>query len=66
MKILAGLYRPDEGSIEVMGKPVGAINPREARDLGIGMIYQELNLVPDLTSTAFSSGRSTPTAICQA
>jgi ABC-type sugar transport system ATPase subunit len=49
MKILAGVYNPDDGSIEVMGKPVGALNPREARDLGIGMIYQELNLVPDLT-----------------
>lgn len=49
MKILAGFYNPDEGSIEVMGKPVGVLNPREARHLGIGMIYQELNLVPDLT-----------------
>lgn len=49
MKILAGFYHPDRGAIEVMGKPVGVMNPREARDLGIGMIYQELNLVPDLT-----------------
>jgi len=49
MKILAGVYDPDEGSIEVMGNPVGTLSPREARDLGIGMIYQELNLVPDLT-----------------
>jgi ABC-type sugar transport system ATPase subunit len=49
MKILAGLYNADEGSIEILGKPVGAMTPREARDLGIGMIYQELNLVPDLT-----------------
>ena len=49
MKILAGVYSPDEGSIAIMGKRVGVLNPREARDLGIGMIYQELNLVPDLT-----------------
>ena len=49
MKILAGLYSPDEGTIEVMGKQITNLNPREARDLGIGMIYQELNLVPDLT-----------------
>ena len=49
MKILAGLYAPDAGSIEVMGRPVRAMTPREARDLGIGMIYQELNLVPDLS-----------------
>ncbi|HET6672840.1 MAG TPA: sugar ABC transporter ATP-binding protein [Agromyces sp.] len=49
MKILAGFYQPDEGEIEVDGVRVGHWNPREARDRGIGMIYQELNLVPDLT-----------------
>jgi ABC-type sugar transport system ATPase subunit len=49
MKILAGFYHPDEGTIEVGGKRIEAMSPREARDLGIGMIYQELNLVPDLT-----------------
>ena len=49
MKILAGVYNPDEGSIEIMGKRVGVMTPREAHELGIGMIYQELNLVPDLS-----------------
>lgn len=49
MKILAGFYQPDEGVIEVLGTAVGHWSPREAHDLGIGMIYQELNLVPDLT-----------------
>ena len=49
MKILAGFYQPDEGEIEVGGEVVGHWTPREARDRGIGMIYQELNLVPDLS-----------------
>ena len=49
MKILAGFYQPDEGVIEVKGETVGHWTPREARERGIGMIYQELNLVPDLS-----------------
>lgn len=49
MKILAGLYQPDEGQIEIGGEAVGHWTPREAQKRGIGMIYQELNLVPDLT-----------------
>jgi ABC-type sugar transport system ATPase subunit len=49
MKILAGFYQPDEGEIEIAGQPVGHWTPREAQKSGIGMIYQELNLVPDLT-----------------
>jgi ABC-type sugar transport system ATPase subunit len=49
MKILAGFYQPDSGEIEIGGEPVGHWTPREAIDRGIGMIYQELNLVPDLS-----------------
>jgi len=49
MKILAGFYQPDEGSIEIGGEPVSHWTPREALARGIGMIYQELNLVPDLS-----------------
>ena len=49
MKILSGFYQPDEGEIEVKGEQVGHWTPKEARERGIGMIYQELNLVPDLT-----------------
>jgi ribose transport system ATP-binding protein len=48
MKILAGAQRADEGSIEIDGKPVVIDGPRAAEALGIGMIYQEFNLVPDL------------------
>ncbi|MET0859854.1 MAG: sugar ABC transporter ATP-binding protein [Microbacterium sp.] len=49
MKILAGFYQPDDGEIELGGQRVGHWNPREALDRGIGMIYQELNLIPDLS-----------------
>jgi ribose transport system ATP-binding protein len=48
MKVLAGAYRADAGTIEVDGKPVAIDGPRAAEALGIGMIYQEFNLVPDL------------------
>jgi len=49
MKILAGFYQPDKGEIEVGGRKATHWTPREARSRGIGMIYQELNLVPDLS-----------------
>jgi len=49
MKVLAGVYQPDEGTIELDGVAVRLADPIEARRRGIGMVYQELNLVPDLT-----------------
>ena len=48
MKILAGATRADEGRIELDGNAVSIDGPRAAEALGIGMIYQEFNLVPDL------------------
>jgi ribose transport system ATP-binding protein len=48
MKILAGAQPADSGEIVVDGKPVVIDGPRTAERLGIGMIYQEFNLVPDL------------------
>ena len=48
MKILAGAQPADGGTIEIEGKPVVIDGPRTAERLGIGMIYQEFNLVPDL------------------
>ena len=48
MKILAGAQGADEGTIEIDGAPVTIDGPRSAETLGIGMIYQEFNLVPDL------------------
>jgi ribose transport system ATP-binding protein len=52
MKILAGALRADEGEIRIDGKPVGIATPQEAQRLGIGMIYQEFTLVPQLTAAA--------------
>jgi len=49
MKILSGVYRPDGGTLEFKGKEVHFQNSREASEVGIGIIYQELNLVPHLT-----------------
>jgi ribose transport system ATP-binding protein len=49
MKILAGAYVADGGTIEIDGKAVTIDGPRAGEALGIGMIYQEFNLVPDLS-----------------
>ena len=49
MKILSGVHRMDQGTIKIDGQPVDIPNPRVGRQLGIGIIYQELALVPDLT-----------------
>jgi ABC-type sugar transport system ATPase subunit len=50
MKILAGATRADRGEILVDGKPAVIDSPRAAERLGIGMIYQEFTLVPQLTA----------------
>jgi ABC-type uncharacterized transport system ATPase subunit len=44
--ILTGLYRPDEGEIEIAGKAVAFSSPREALDAGICMVHQHFRLVP--------------------
>ena len=49
MKILAGAYSPDQGTIRVDGEAVTIESPRAAHDLGIITIYQELSLVDALT-----------------
>ena len=49
MKVLTGVYQKDAGTIEVQGKQVEVPNPRAGRDLGIGMIHQELLLANHLT-----------------
>ena len=49
MKILYGLYHPDEGQILLNGKPVTIDSPTDSIDLGIGMIHQHFMLVQTLT-----------------
>ncbi|MEG4348931.1 sugar ABC transporter ATP-binding protein [Microcoleus sp. LAD1_D3] len=49
MKILAGAYIADAGEIRIDGKAVKMTDPAQARNLGIAIIYQELNLAPNLT-----------------
>jgi ABC-type sugar transport system ATPase subunit len=48
IKILAGVYRPDEGEIFFEGRRVEIHNPKEAKLLGIETVYQELALVDNL------------------
>ncbi|WP_245997112.1 sugar ABC transporter ATP-binding protein [Streptomyces armeniacus] len=50
MNILAGVHADYEGVIECDGKPVQIHSPKAAQAHGIGMIHQELNLVPELTA----------------
>ncbi|MFZ9084915.1 MAG: ABC transporter ATP-binding protein, partial [Ilumatobacteraceae bacterium] len=49
MKILYGLYRPDEGEIRLRGEPVVITSPADAIARRIGMIHQHFMLVPTLT-----------------
>ena len=49
MKILTGLFAPDSGRIFIREEEVDHLNPEHAQTLGIGMVYQELSLVPSLT-----------------
>src|SRR6478672_1305579 len=49
MSILAGLYHPDAGRIEIHGRPVQLHSPRDAIAHGIGMVYQHFMLVDSLT-----------------
>jgi len=49
MRILYGLERPDEGDVLVDGRPVRLRGPRDAIARGIGLVQQELSVVPELT-----------------
>ncbi len=49
MNILYGLYTPDEGEIWMNGKQVSVQSPREAIDLGVGMVHQHFMLIPVMT-----------------
>ncbi|MGB2806797.1 MAG: sugar ABC transporter ATP-binding protein [Sedimentisphaerales bacterium] len=49
MKILAGVYRPDKGEIEINEKPHTFDKPEQALAVGVSMIYQDLDLAEHLT-----------------
>src|SRR5690606_33779933 len=49
MKVIYGAYQPDGGQILIDGKPVHFANPRQAMKRGIGMVFQEQSLIPNLT-----------------
>ncbi|MSE18549.1 ATP-binding cassette domain-containing protein, partial [Pantoea agglomerans] len=49
MKILAGAYTASSGEILIEGKPWALKGPKEALAAGITLIYQEINLAPNLT-----------------
>ncbi|GGM15537.1 sugar ABC transporter ATP-binding protein [Micromonospora yangpuensis] len=49
IKVLAGVHKPDSGLIEWRGEPVSFANPQAAMKAGIATIYQELDLVEDLS-----------------
>ena len=49
LKMIFGVYEPDAGRMFVDGQPVTPGNPAHARALGIGMVFQDLRLVPALT-----------------
>lgn len=49
MKIINGIYKPDAGQIYIDEKPVQVKDPIQAQSLGIAMIAQELNYVPEMS-----------------
>jgi simple sugar transport system ATP-binding protein len=49
MNVLYGLYQPDEGEIRVKGQPVKISSPKDAIELGIGMVHQHFMLIPVMT-----------------
>jgi ABC-type sugar transport system ATPase subunit len=44
LNVLSGVLRPDDGQIEIEGRPVAFASPRDARALGIATVFQELSL----------------------
>lgn len=49
IKILTGAYIPDGGTITLDGEVVNFTTPQQAQTLGIGTVYQEVNLLPNMT-----------------
>ncbi|MER6896123.1 ATP-binding cassette domain-containing protein, partial [Amycolatopsis sp. NPDC000740] len=49
VKVLSGVYVPDEGELRIDGKPVRLSSPADLREHGIETVYQDLALATDLT-----------------
>ena len=49
IKILTGVEQPDQGSIELEGKPVQVRSPQHSQQLGISTVYQEINLCTNIS-----------------
>lgn len=49
IKVLTGVYSRDGGEIHLEGRPISPRSPREAEAAGISTVYQEVNLIPDLS-----------------
>jgi ribose transport system ATP-binding protein len=52
VKILSGAVRPDAGALTLAGEPVAFGSPADARRHGVGTVFQELSLIPDLSVAA--------------
>ena len=50
IKILGGVHAPDTGSIEIDGQKIQIDSPTSSQDAGVGIIFQEFNLIPALTA----------------
>ena len=66
IKIIGGAHLPDEGTIEIDGRIARIETPQDSLRAGIGMIYQEFNLVPGLTAreNIFSRAGALPFWFC--
>ena len=49
IKVVTGAYTPDAGKIKIDGASYDSLHPSQARDLGIAAVYQEFNLLPELS-----------------
>jgi ribose transport system ATP-binding protein len=49
MKVVSGVYVPDEGTVEFAGAPRAFHGPRDAQRAGVGIVHQEFNLLPERT-----------------
>ncbi|MDR1744847.1 MAG: sugar ABC transporter ATP-binding protein, partial [Planctomycetota bacterium] len=50
IKVLGGAHQPDSGTLEIGGRAVTIDSPQKAAELGISIIYQELNMIPAMTA----------------